>query len=1050
MATLHGNWQISSANSQGRLFIWADTWVNKILEFESSAHPFALSSKNLCHFLTTLPLLFPAPNHRFFHHQTLTLPSHRLNGGAVPLVTGQDAIDGQRDNLSFDPWQIPGILLTPGQTVTLLQSIPLGGTLPGTVGQEFYFYAHLYRWCLDLVVRGKFLPGLREREAGYEAVWLPLLDSTIDQTRLAQFTQAVPDCCLAPPIADLCEITRSETINPSQTLVLDLLQQFLQAQIMGTSPSLPSQKEPWLQTWLTGLTKTGDLAEVRYWGGHSLDPDKAMQRLGTALDHWFLPVQTYLAQRDNQALVQRQFRGALKLLPPVNPEGPWRLAYGLQALDDEQFWVPAEGIWSGVTEPLLWQGRKVSQAEESLLRGLGMAAEVYDPIAVSLESRCPTGCDLDAIQAYEVIKAIAWQWRDRGLGVILPAGLEQGGTAKRLGVKVSGAVQRKKGERLTLKSLINYDLQLVMGEGATARTLTAADFEGLLAQKSPLVELDGEWITLQPADVRAAKTILQQQNDPTSLSVEDALRLSIGESQTLAKLPVTQFQASGILQELIETLSNPQGVKLIANPPGFIGELRPYQARGVGWLAFLERWGLGACLADDMGLGKTPQLLAFLLNLQSEDMLEKPVLIVCPTSVLSNWQHEIQKFSPQLKTLIHHGDRRKKGQPLVKQVKNQQVILTSYSLLQRDFSSLKLIDWQGLVLDEAQNIKNPQAKQSQAARELTTGFRIALTGTPVENRLTELWSILEFLNPGFLGNQPYFQRRFANPIEKFGDRQSLLILRNLVRPFILRRLKTDQTIIQDLPEKQEMTVYCGLSREQANLYEALVEKSLATIDQSDGIQRHGLVLTLLTKLKQLCNHPDLLLKKDAISEAKNSGKLLRLAEMLEEVITEGDRALIFTQFAAWGTLLKPYLEQHFNQEVLYLYGGTKREQRQAIVERFQNDPNSPALFILSLKAGGTGLNLTRANHVFHVDRWWNPAVENQATDRAFRIGQTRNVQVHKFVCTGTLEEKINAMLEDKQQLAEQTIDAGESWLTRLDTNQLRKLLLLDQSSIIDD
>ncbi|MGA1623953.1 MAG: DEAD/DEAH box helicase, partial [Synechocystis sp.] len=752
------------------------------------------------------------------------------------------------------------------------------------------------------------------------------------------------------------------------------------------SPSLPSHKEPWLQTWLTGLTK----ADAQPCGS-----DKAMQRLSTVLDHWCLPVQAYLAQRGNQALAQRQFRGALKLLPPVKPEGIWRLAYGLQALDDEQFWVPAEAIWSAESEPLPWQGRAVNQPEESLLRGVGVAADLYDPIADSLETRCPTGCDLDAIQAYEVIKAIAGQWRDRGLGVLLPAGLEQGGTAKRLGVKVLGAVKRKKGERLTLKSLITYDLQLVMGEGENARTLTAADFEGLLAQQSPLVELDGEWITLQPADVRAAKTLLQQQYDPTPLSVEDALRLSIGESQTIAKLPVTQFQAAGILQELIETLSNPQGVKAIADPPGFKGELRPYQARGVGWLAFLERWGLGACLADDMGLGKTPQLLAFLLNLQGEEMLERPVLIVCPTSVLSNWQHEIQKFSPQLKTLIHHGDRRKKGQPLVKQVNQYQVILTSYALLQRDFSSLKLINWQGLVLDEAQNIKNPQAKQSQAAKELTAGFRIALTGTPVENRLTELWSILDFLNPGFLGNQTYFQRRFANPIEKFGDRQSLLILRNLVRPFILRRLKTDQTIIQDLPEKQEMTVYCGLSREQAQLYEALVEKSLATIDQSDGIQRHGLVLTLLTKLKQLCNHPDLLLKNDQISHAQNSGKLLRLTEMLEEVITEGDRALIFTQFAEWGLLLKPFLEQQFNQEVLYLYGGTKREQRQAIVERFQNDPNAPNLLILSLKAGGTGLNLTRANHVFHVDRWWNPAVENQATDRAFRIGQTRNVQVHK-------------------------------------------------------
>lgn len=1019
------------------MFLWADTWGQDIPDGGGLDHPFALSIPELKRFGATLPLVLPDSQLANATTRSLTLPSYCPDQGLVPLATGQSIEAAHCETLCLQPWQVAGFLLTPQQTVTLLRSIAVGTGLPGTVGQEFYFYAHLYRWCLDLVVRGKFVPGLRPTQTGYEAIWYPLLDSTRDQTHLAQFTQAMPAGCWANP--------RPDTANPQQTLVLDVLQQLLQALVIDASPSLPHQKEPWLQAWLNGLTQSGDRPDQGHFAA-----DNAMQRLSTTLDHWFLPIQTYLAHRDNQALAQRQFRGGLQLMPPAKATGNWRLAYGLQALDDEQFWVPAEAIWSATTEPLMWQGRTVSQAEESLLRGLGVAAELYGAIADSLENRCPTGCDLDAIQAYEVIKAIAWQWRDRGLGVILPAGLEQGGTAKRLGVKVLAQVKRKKGERLTLKSLIDYDLQLVMGEGETARRLSAADFEALLAQKSPLVELDGEWITLQPADVRAAQTLLRQRYEPTPLSVEDALRLSIGESQTLAKLPVAQFQAAGILQELIDTLSNPQGVKPIAHPAGFQGELRPYQARGVGWLAFLERWGLGACLADDMGLGKTPQLLAFLLHLQSEEMLAKPVLIVCPTSVLSNWQHEIRKFSPPFTALIHHGDRRKKGQPLVKQVHEYQIVLTSYALLQRDFSSLNLIDWQGLVLDEAQNIKNPQAKQSQAAKELKAGFRIALTGTPVENRLTELWSILEFLNPGFLGNQTYFQRRFANPIEKFGDRQSLFILQNLTRPFILRRLKTDPTIIQDLPEKQEMTVYCSLASEQANLYESLVEKSLATIEQSEGIQRHGLVLTLLTKLKQLCNHPDLLLKKDQLTHASHSGKLLRLTEMLEEVITEGDRALIFTQFAEWGLLLKPFLENTFNQEVLYLYGGTKRAQRQAIIERFQNDPNGANLLILSLKAGGTGLNLTRANHVFHVDRWWNPAVENQATDRAFRIGQTRNVQVHKFVCTGTLEEKIDAMIADKQQLADQTIDAGENWLTRLDTDRLRQLLLLDRGSVIDE
>jgi SNF2 family DNA or RNA helicase len=338
-------------------------------------------------------------------------------------------------------------------------------------------------------------------------------------------------------------------------------------------------------------------------------------------------------------------------------------------------------------------------------------------------------------------------------------------------------------------------------------------------------------------------------------------------------------------------------------------------------------------------------------------------------------------------------------------------------------------------------------------RQIEASFRIALTGTPVENRLQELWSILEFLNPGYLGPRNFFQRRFAIPIEKYGDRESLQTLRSLVRPFILRRLKTDKEIIQDLPEKQEMTVFCGLAAQQAVLYQKIVEESIAELDSAEGIQRRGMILALLVKLKQLCNHPALVKAeakpKELGIKSQESGKLQRLVEMLEEVIAEGDRALIFTQFAEWGKLLKPHLEQHLGREVLFLYGGIRQQQREEMIDRFQHDPQGPPIMILSLKAGGTGLNLTRATHVFHYDRWWNPAVENQATDRVFRIGQTRNVQVHKFVCTGTLEEKIHDMIESKKALAEQVVSAGENWLTELDTDQLRNLLILDRNAIIE-
>ncbi|MEH2310380.1 MAG: SNF2-related protein [Nostoc sp.] len=468
-----------------------------------------------------------------------------------------------------------------------------------------------------------------------------------------------------------------------------------------------------------------------------------------------------------------------------------------------------------------------------------------------------------------------------------------------------------------------------------------------------------------------------------------------------------------------------------------------------GWVYDFEVSKHHNFVANNIICHNTIQFIAFLLHLKEQDALENPTLLVCPTSVLGNWEREVNKFAPSLKILQYHGDKRPKGKAFLEAVKNHDLIVTSYSLLHRDIKSLQSVSWQIIVLDEAQNVKNPEAKQSKAVRQLEATFRIALTGTPVENRLQELWSILDFLNPGYLGNRQFFQRRFAMPIEKYGDTASLNQLRSLVQPFILRRLKSDRDIIQDLPDKQEMTVFCGLTGEQAALYQQVVEQSLAEIDSAEGLQRRGMILALLIKLKQICNHPAQYLKQ-ATLEQHNSAKLLRLEEMLEEVLSESDRALIFTQFAEWGKLLKPYLEKQLGREIFFLYGSTSKKQREEMIDRFQHDPQGPPIMILSLKAGGVGLNLTRANHVFHFDRWWNPAVENQATDRVFRIGQTRNVQVHKFVCTGTLEEKIHDMIESKKQLAEQVVGAGEEWLTELDTDQLRNLLILDRSAVIDD
>jgi SNF2 family DNA or RNA helicase len=401
-----------------------------------------------------------------------------------------------------------------------------------------------------------------------------------------------------------------------------------------------------------------------------------------------------------------------------------------------------------------------------------------------------------------------------------------------------------------------------------------------------------------------------------------------------------------------------------------------------------------------------------------------------------------------LNVLAYHGAARKQMN-LAKQAAQHDVVISSYALLHRDEKHLAEVKWGDVILDEAQNIKNPGTKQAQAARKLDAQWRAALTGTPVENRLAELWSIFQFLNPGYLGSQQDFQDRFARPIERANDPAATKRLKSLVGPFILRRVKTDLSVISDLPDKNEMKVYCNLTKEQATLYQAVVRDSIKRIEEAEGIERRGIVLATLMKLKQVCNHPAQFLG-DGSAVPGRSGKLARLTEMLDEVRSVRERALVFTQFAEMGTLLKSYLQDMLNDEVLFLHGGTPAKARDKMVERFQNDPNGPLVFILSIKAGGTGLNLMRANHVFHFDRWWNPAVENQATDRAFRIGQTRNVQVYKYLCTGTFEEKIDDMIERKKALAESIVGTSEAWITELTTAQLRDLFTLRKEAVGDE
>ncbi|WP_017720334.1 DEAD/DEAH box helicase [Kamptonema formosum] len=1083
MAILHGTWRLQNQGSY--LFIWGETWrrvtPSQAPQLEGAQpNPLAMTPAELAEFLKSLqqtgPLKGPLKGNlswslpagavpktekgkkqkakpetalsSVWKSQDIALPTHIPEPPGSPYPAHSAAAPALEDipPAYLYPWRVEGLCLDAPEAMKFLQALPLGAggaadapTQEKFVGADLRFWSHVARWSLDLLARSKFLPALELQEDGSAAaIWQPLLDSATDRERLERYALQMP-----PAARTYCAANSPHPavdLPPSpQELLRGVLSTLTDAQVRKVAGALTPE---------TGL-KAALNVPVREWlhalgaGGAGL-PVKALwalELLETALQTWTEPVQRQMAG-------QNQFRTGFYVRPPKEGKTDWKLEYYLQAADSSDFLVSAKTVWSNPVERLSYLGRTIEQPQETLLSGLGLASKIYPPIEASLNQASPEFCSITPVQAYEFLKTVAWRFQDSGLGVIMPATLaNREGWANRLGLSIRAETPKlKASDRLGLQSLLNFKWELTIG----GQRISQAEFNRLVALNSPLVEINGEWVELRQQDVRAAQEFFKGRKDKMALSLEDALRLATGDTQTIEKLPVVNFEAGGALQELFSNLMDSRAVEPIPAPQSFRGELRPYQARGAGWLAFLERWGLGACLADDMGLGKSIETIAFLLHLQEQDVLEAPVLLVCPTSVLGNWQREVKKFGPTLKVLLHYGDKRAKGKAFAKAISGKDLVITSYPLLQRDAKDLQSVSWQGVVVDEAQNIKNPEAKQSQAARQLQAQFRIALTGTPVENRLQELWSILDFLNPGYLGARQFFQRRFGIPIEKYGDTASLQTLRSLVQPFILRRLKTDREIIQDLPEKQEMTVFCGLAAEQAQLYQKTVEASLAEIESAEGLQRRGMILALLVKLKQICNHPAQFLKESALGAAHRSGKLQRLEEMLEEVLLEGDRALIFTQFAEWGKLLKPHLERELGREVLFLYGSTRQQDREAMIDRFQHDPQGPPIMILSLKAGGTGLNLTRANHVFHFDRWWNPAVENQATDRVFRIGQTRNVQVHKFVCTGTLEEKIHDMIESKKALAEQVVGAGEQWLTELDTDGLRNLLLLDRNAVIDE
>ncbi|MBL4868730.1 MAG: DEAD/DEAH box helicase [Pseudomonadales bacterium] len=620
---------------------------------------------------------------------------------------------------------------------------------------------------------------------------------------------------------------------------------------------------------------------------------------------------------------------------------------------------------------------------------------------------------------------------------------------KRSKLQVSVTLGESSNRNFNVSSLLKFDVNLAIGD----HQLTKKEWEQVLAADDQFVFLNKQWVEVNKEKLEEALAHWQAAESSVAeqgISFIEGMRLLAGTPTQWVDNNVSDddqqwssVQASKQLDKILSQIRHPDSSKNARPGKALKASLRPYQEVGVNWLWYLHQLGLGACLADDMGLGKTIQIIALLLILKKSPT-GKPSLIVLPTSLLGNWQEELNKFAPSIKHQTIHPSALNK-QELIDCKKPDallqfNVILTSYSMLQRQ-EWLFDYQWQLVVLDEAQAIKNPGARQSKAAKRLNAQSRIALTGTPVENRLSDLWSLFDFTCPGLLGNATSF-KKYAKSLEE-NTREGYAPLRNLVQPYIMRRLKTDKSIISDLPDKTEVHAYCHLSKAQASLYDKTVRDLTKKLENADGIDRRGLVLSYLLRFKQICNHPSQLLG-DGQYTANKSGKLIRLAQICEEISSRQEKLLVFTQFREMCKPLSVFLAECFGQSGLVLHGNIPVKKRQNLVAQFQQE-DGPPFFVLSLKAGGTGLNLTAATHVVHFDRWWNPAVENQATDRAFRIGQKKNVLVHKFVCLGTIEEKIDTLIEEKKSLASNLLEgnSGELNLTEMSNEALIKLVSLD-------
>ena len=874
--------------------------------------------------------------------------------------------------------EVTAYVLGASELVTTLLNTP-----PYPLGRDAEWTRSLLRWILSLYAVDAWYPEVRR-----DQIRLRLLVDSVEATEgLRGFRDAMPPSFRA-----------AQPVEPVPQLYAEVLAALGDAvgwALLWDGPV--ALKQAWLQRLPEGYQQLLELFA------------EGARQVSSSIG-FFDPRQA------NLTLPERSSRLAFLISPPGDGQPYWQLRPQLQSLKDTEEACDALLGWQDPGTVPTHFLRRGTSPRFHLLREFGRALRVFPDLGASLASSPPSPLRFDDEQMAQFLKNQAEPLQAYGYPLLAPPGLEQP-QAPQVTLHIDPGSER---QGLDIGQLLDFSWSLAVNEALL-------DIEALVAwadNPGPLIFSTRRWYWVDPKATLKALRFMQKQ--PRKGTLLEAMALAGGTTPLRLELG---GQLSPLhLQQRFEERTEPDG---------FQGTLRAYQRRGFSWLLFMRRLGLGACLADDMGLGKTIQTLAALLSLKEQAQLSRG-LLVCPTSVLGNWMAEAQKFTPALRVLLHHGQRFKDPEKFAEMTEQHDLVVTSYPLLTRDRKSFLGVNWDMVVLDEAQQIKNSQTQSAKVARELKATSRVLLTGTPVENRLEDLWSLFRFLQPELLESHRGFITRFARPIERHGNSEAKEQLRRLVGPFILRRTKTDPTVAPELPSKIETVVTCSLTPEQARAYQVEVETALASVRGLEGIHRRGAILRLLTRLKQLCDHPALLEKTPNWDESR-AGKLHRLYEIFAE-LPRDEGILVFSQFSRMVRSLQALLTHHLDEEVLAFDGGTPRHLRDEMVGRFQSG-RGPRLFIISLKSGGVGLNLTRASTVVHYDRWWNPAVETQATDRAFRIGQGRAVQVFKLSTQGTLEEQIDRILLEKQSLVSGLIEDGDSWLTDLDDNELARLLL---------